>query len=271
MAEQRTLNAERAELPLADQFAALSQDAETKRQAEQNPNLERIYLGMRDAFDIAEKVARRAPPALDAEGQPALPLPAARMYVQNGYRRASVLPGKGKPLYTAEQVRQAQRDAVAVERERNMAQIQHLTHERDRARSDIRTHLDEITRLRAQLARTSAPEGAPAGMEASQYEIVAEYRKNGWSFEYEPGTRYVGLNHPQGGKQSVCEIRSFNVDKFGHAIAGLLNSASLYAPTSASPQPLSANLSETSLQPLCSAGDPKSQPADQNKTEKNDE
>lgn len=59
---------------------------------------------------------RRAPIAapIDAEGLPPLPTPAARLYVQNGHRRASVLPGSGDSLYTADQVRQAQRDAKSL-------------------------------------------------------------------------------------------------------------------------------------------------------------
>lgn len=57
-----------------------------------------------------------APPALDAEG---LPEP----WRSDGYA----------PLYTAEQVRQAQRDAYEAGYQSQMARIQHLTHERDLA------------------------------------------------------------------------------------------------------------------------------------------
>jgi hypothetical protein len=37
----------------------LSQDADEKRRAEENPNLERIWLGMRDAYDIAANMAAK--------------------------------------------------------------------------------------------------------------------------------------------------------------------------------------------------------------------
>jgi hypothetical protein len=53
--------------------------------------------------------------------------------------------------------------------------------------------------------------------------LVAGYLTQGWSFEYEPETRYIGLSHPRGGKQSICEIQ--NDDKFGYAIAAALNNA----------------------------------------------
>jgi hypothetical protein len=76
----------------------------------------------------AEVVAawnRRAAPAdVGEDGLPELPAP-VRMSADQAYLG-----------YTAEQVRQAQRDAIAAERDRNMARIQHLTHERDQARAD---------------------------------------------------------------------------------------------------------------------------------------
>jgi hypothetical protein len=53
--------------------------------------------------------------------------------------------------------------------------------------------------------------------------LVAGYLSQGWLFAYEPDTHYVGLNHPQGGKQSICEIQ--NDSRFGRAIAALLNNA----------------------------------------------
>ncbi|MCK9386067.1 MAG: hypothetical protein M0Q15_15770 [Nevskia sp.] len=53
---------------------------------------------------------------------------------------------------------------------------------------------------------------------------VQEYRNNGWVFKYEPETRFVGACHPQGGKQSICELRNgFADDDFGFAIAKYLN------------------------------------------------
>lgn len=42
---------------------------------------------------------------------PPLPTPTARMYSQNGYRRASVSAGKGEPLFAADQMRDYARAA----------------------------------------------------------------------------------------------------------------------------------------------------------------
>jgi len=56
------------------------------------------------------------PAEVDDEGLPALPPASGRIYVQNGYTRASTRPGKGLPLFTAAQFRQGQRDAVAAYR-----------------------------------------------------------------------------------------------------------------------------------------------------------
>ncbi|MDN4038685.1 hypothetical protein [Massilia sp. YIM B02443] len=64
----------------------------------------------------ARAVLASRPAEVDDEGLPPLPAASARAYVQNGYRRASVLSGPGEPLFTAEQYRQGQRDAVAAYR-----------------------------------------------------------------------------------------------------------------------------------------------------------
>jgi len=53
---------------------------------------------------------------------------------------------------------------------------------------------------------------------------VQEYRDNGWVFEYCDSTRFVGAYHPNGGKQSICELKNnFDNSAFGHAIAKYLN------------------------------------------------
>jgi hypothetical protein len=53
---------------------------------------------------------------------------------------------------------------------------------------------------------------------------IQEYRDNGWIFRYEPETRFVGAYHPQGGKQSICELRNgYADDVFGLTIAACLN------------------------------------------------
>lgn len=36
------------------------------------------------------------------------------------------------------------------------------------------------------------------------YEIEGDYG-DGWVIYYDPATKFVGLNHPNGGKQTVCE------------------------------------------------------------------
>lgn len=54
--------------------------------------------------------------------------------------------------------------------------------------------------------------------------IIEEYQKNGWVFEYEFGTKFIGAYHPNGGKQSICElINHIEPDAFGIAIAEFLN------------------------------------------------
>jgi hypothetical protein len=67
------------------------------------------------------------------------------------------------------------------------------------------------------------PVGKQAAMPELPHPIVTDYLAQGWAFQYEPETRYIALNHPRGGKQSICELQ--NDDKFGHAIAFLLNNA----------------------------------------------
>lgn len=50
----------------------------------------------------------------------------------------------------------------------------------------------------------------------------------GWRFEYDDETRFVGAEHPRGGKFSVCKIHAtgqgakFRIE-VGQAIAGMLN------------------------------------------------
>lgn len=48
--------------PLHAQLTALAAKAEADRQAETNPHRERIYLGMREAFDQAARLAASIPP-----------------------------------------------------------------------------------------------------------------------------------------------------------------------------------------------------------------
>lgn len=46
---------------LADRLAKLSDEAEAKRSAEENPHMERIYLGAREAYRVAADLARATP------------------------------------------------------------------------------------------------------------------------------------------------------------------------------------------------------------------
>ena len=53
---------------------------------------------------------------------------------------------------------------------------------------------------------------------------VQEYRDRGWIFHYDDHTKFVGVSHPEGGRQSICELKNnFNNSDFGHAIAEYLN------------------------------------------------
>ncbi len=46
----------------------------------------------------------------------------------------------------------------------------------------------------------------------------------GWRFTYSPSTRYIGMEHPKGGKQSICEMKHpFDMDEFGKLIIDFLN------------------------------------------------
>jgi hypothetical protein len=55
-------------------------------------------------------------------------------------------------------------------------------------------------------------------------EVFRERLADGWSFAYEQDTNYVGLNHPQGGKQSVLRIEyGAYADEIGAALAAFLN------------------------------------------------
>ena len=54
--------------------------------------------------------------------------------------------------------------------------------------------------------------------------VIRAYRTGGWSFKYEDSTKFIGVNHPRGGKQSVCEISNgLNQNIFGEEIARFLN------------------------------------------------
>ena len=53
---------------------------------------------------------------------------------------------------------------------------------------------------------------------------LIEYRKNGWVFRYDASTKFIGAYHPNGGKQSICELNNvFGNDDFGFIIENLLN------------------------------------------------
>ncbi|WP_323142773.1 hypothetical protein [Massilia phyllosphaerae] len=98
---------------------------------------------------------RRAAPALDASGLPPLSAPVGTIYPGN-YWTASVQatpPGTTiATVYTAEQVRQAQRDAVAADRK---ARGQMFTYEQAQrhAAEAVAIRDAEIADLRAQLVR----------------------------------------------------------------------------------------------------------------------
>lgn len=55
-------------------------------------------------------------------------------------------------------------------------------------------------------------------------EVVQFYQENEWKFRYEPKTHFIGAYHPNGGKQSVCEVvHPFDRESFGFVIAEFLN------------------------------------------------
>lgn len=72
-----------------------------------------------------------------------------------------------------------------------------------------------------ELRGTSSAE--PVFLSLNDKGLVTGYLTQGWTFEYDPETCYVGLSHPRGGNQSICEVQ--NDDTFGYAIAAALNNA----------------------------------------------
>jgi hypothetical protein len=53
---------------------------------------------------------------------------------------------------------------------------------------------------------------------------LLDFLQSGWVFSYDPSTRFIGAYHPNGGKQSICEIRSrFDNDNIGNDIVQLIN------------------------------------------------
>lgn len=48
-------------------------------------------------------------------------------------------------------------------------------------------------------------------------------REQGWHFEWQPSTLFIQASHPNGGKQSVLEIKDSRYLHFGPAIADALN------------------------------------------------
>ena len=55
-------------------------------------------------------------------------------------------------------------------------------------------------------------------------DAIKEYKENGWLFTYCPSTKFVGAEHPKGGRQSICELTNgFDNDAFGYFIANSLN------------------------------------------------
>ena len=54
-------------------------------------------------------------------------------------------------------------------------------------------------------------------------EEIKEVLDDEWYFKYEPDTKFIGLYHPNGGKQSVLEMKNYYHEEYGHAIADFLN------------------------------------------------
>jgi hypothetical protein len=109
---------------------------------------------------------QRRSPAVGEDGLPPLPEKIGTLYTGNYWTGLSTANASGKPLcdvYTAEQVRQAQREAVAAigagdERYAKLVSQVHYWMDRgDRAQTALDAAGYEIAALRAQLALQSAP------------------------------------------------------------------------------------------------------------------
>lgn len=68
---------------------------------------------------------------------------------------------------------------------------------------------------------------SPAELGGVEWPVVfAERLADGWRFEYEPETKFVGLRHPQGGRQSVVRVEyGAYADEIGAAIAASMNAS----------------------------------------------
>jgi hypothetical protein len=188
MAEQRTLDAERAEL-----YPKAVAIVKEQKRASVSLVQRRLRLSWDTARDLVELMlerkdvpvewapvvyqlaARRAPPALDTEGLPPLPEPVDTLAAEDGF---NVIGEQG--VYTAEQVRQAMRDAVAADRRAHGKRLISINEDvgfqaalvdlmcaaqnglNVTAQSERVQALTDV--IDAALARQSAPEGAPVGM-----------------------------------------------------------------------------------------------------------
>ena len=56
---------------------------------------------------------------------------------------------------------------------------------------------------------------------------IERLRADGWVFSYDPETGFIGMEHPCGGKQSVCELKNqHSKQMFGELMAAALNGVS---------------------------------------------
>ncbi len=54
--------------------------------------------------------------------------------------------------------------------------------------------------------------------------VINKLQESGWKFEYDPKTRFIEAHHPNGGRQSVCEmVHSFARDSIGFELTNFLN------------------------------------------------
>lgn len=61
-------------------------------------------------------------------------------------------------------------------------------------------------------------------MKETDRNVIEEYQKAGWTFEYEAKSRTLWVFHPKGAKRSICKIvHLFEHELFGRALESLLN------------------------------------------------
>lgn len=232
-------------------------------------------LAVKNNYDTRIVYSRPPAPKASAPDAPAgdlppLPVPSARLYVQNGYRRASVTPGPGEPLFTAADLRACVRaDRAArqpdinelhfnAQRLRNVATMLGFDLSGgddatvDNCRGAILGNIAAVLRDRA----TAAPAGhaEPVGWTVAQVWAMRErLLEQGICLTALEPTREMnqagcthGVEYLNHASDIWAEMMSHGPggDEFDSRIAAILNAGKFVAPVATEPAPRSINRAE---------------------------